>query len=73
MKWLLRMLGLIKDERAMSQSQEKIEQRAMTDRLIEEHRRANAAAFEHLKREAPLSASRYLNAMDMAMTIMKGE
>jgi len=56
----------------VSQNPEKIVQREVTDRLIDEHRRANTEALGRLKREVPASSTRYLTTMDQAMTIMKG-
>lgn len=56
----------------MSQSPEQIEQRALQDRLIDEHRKANAEALKELKVEAPKVANRYIDAMDNAMSIMRG-
>lgn len=71
MKWLTRLIGFAKDS-PMPQTQEQVEQRALTDRLIEEHRQANAKALAQLQKEAPRVSSRYLDAMDHAMTIMRG-
>lgn len=68
---LLKLLGLRGDV-AMPQTPEEIERRALTERLIEEHRRANDAALQQLKTEAPAVASRYLSAMDQAMSIIRG-
>lgn len=56
----------------MSQSPEQMEQRALQDRLIEEHRKANAEALAQLQVEAPKVAHRYIDAMDHAMAIMRG-
>lgn len=70
---LLGIFGLIKDVRVMPQSRENTERRELTDRLIQEHRIANAQARSVLQKQAPAVASRYVRAMDDAMAIIKGE
>lgn len=72
MRWLWNFIRR-KGHATMPQSREEIERRELEDRLIEEHRRANAAARELLQEEAPRMASRYLSAMDHAMAIMRGD
>lgn len=57
----------------MPQSREDAERRELKDRLIDEHRRANAAEMDKLRAEVPRASTRYLDAMDQAMAILRGE
>lgn len=70
---LLGKFGYLKNKniRLEQDRKESLEESELKDRLIQEHMSANAAAREHLIREAPKVASRYVNAMNRAMLILK--
>lgn len=63
-------LGYAK-ENAM-QSEEDIRRRELQERLISEHRRANAKAREELREIVPVVNARYVATMAQAMEIIKG-
>lgn len=54
------------------QSEEDRRRRELQDRLITEHRRANAAAREELRETVPAMNARYVATMAQAMEIIKG-
>lgn len=54
------------------QTPEQARRRELKDRLIDEHRQANAEALQKLKEEIPVTANQYLATMGKAMAIMRG-
>lgn len=54
------------------QSQEDIRRRELQERLISEHREANAKAREELREIVPIANARYVATMAQAMEIIRG-